>query len=163
VQTTEQLERILPDYPGVRSLVVPTRLGGQARAMMFYYGFKLDPATNQMSVDPPGTVYMLDAKAGRIVSARPYEGPPRVYAPRSRGIPSDVHEERVRRWRSIQDELAPEFFRGGDRPPAAFEAQAAEYRTLFSAIVDPELVPYYLELAPDWCAWVGVEAHDAGP
>ena len=117
---------------------------------MFYYGFQYNPATKGATTDSPSDIYLFDAESGDVVSQHKYEGPYQTFdAPPRRQVD-------YARWMELQDMLAVPFYRGEVTLPAILEEQANEYRALFLNIVGAQYLPYYIEMALDWCAWMKI-------
>jgi hypothetical protein len=84
-----------------------------------------------------------------------YQGEHAVIALHS--LPPD-QRARTKELEDIQNLLVPAFFDGKTTIPAELSEKAQRYRADFRAIVQPGLVRYHIEIAPDWCAWIGIEA-----
>lgn len=154
ILSTEEVRNKSPATAGaVQSVLLPTRVEGSPRMIMFYYGFQYNPATKGATTDSPSDIYLLDAENGAIVSQHKYEGPYRTFdapdAPPRRPVD-------YARWMELQDILDVPFYRGDVTLPATLGDQANEYRALFLNIAGTQYLPYYLEMAPDWGAWVGI-------
>ena len=155
VLSTEEVRGKYPAAAGtVQSAILPTRIDGSPRMVVFYYGFKYISATEGATTDSPGDIHLLDAENGAMLSQHKYEGPHRVF-----GAPPYQPVDYAR-WMKLQDVLAMPFYRGEVVLPDTLGEEAKEYRALFLNIAGAQYLPYYIEIAPDWCAWIGIHSKD---
>ena len=134
---------------------MPVRGTHGAEYVSFLFGFSAAPP----SIDSPSTIRHVDAKSGKLIREERYTGP-HADLP-WHDAPGDT-EQRYGRVHAAERGLVPAFFRGEPQVPADLRAAAKEYREDFYAILGPDQLPYYVEIAPEWCAWVGIERAGAG-
>lgn len=153
----EDLWRTLPEpvAGGSRSYTLPERDKAGAGYVQFLNGFRAGTASEPGAMDSPSEVWHIDARTGTLLRKEPYAGP-HVWVPLTSGRPGA--RDAAARVGPLQNALAPAFFRGDERVPVELEAKAKEYREAFAAAEDPGMIRFYVEMAPQWCAWVGIAA-----
>lgn len=138
---------------------VPFSAGPSPLAVMFNYGYsrpkpKEAPQDWRPTLTSPGELRYFDPMTGALVRSSSYEGAPWT-VPADKPGSAEEQAERQKRWAALQDQLAPAFYAGEPRVPDNLTAIADEYRSVFQQHVQ-SLLRAYREVAPAWCAWVGL-------
>ncbi len=151
-----------PDGPGSRltgvalSRVVPRSAGAKPSAVGFSHGYKLVDGGAGALLAAPGQIIVLDAATGEVVSKE--EGRSRWEVAAEDLGPAEDRKKRIEALHALQDALAPAFYEGAPQVPSALAPRAAEYRERFVEVVGKGVLRAYVEVAPGWCAWVGIHA-----
>jgi hypothetical protein len=138
---------------------VPWAASPRPLAVLFDYGFsrpKVGVPRDEWrpTLTSPGELRFVDPYTGSLVRSEDFVGPSWTVPAEKPGSPEE-QAERTKVWAALQDRLAPAFYAGEPRMPEKLLSVAEEYRVVFRRHA-LSMLRGYLEVAPAWCAWVGM-------
>ncbi len=149
--------RTLPEneqgMTGSTSRTVPTRGPKGPEYVQFRNGFAYSREKGP-TIDSPSEILHFDARKGGLLYKTEPKGPHAVFPVVN--LSGDAKAAYLR-LEASEAVLVPAFFDGEPKVPAELREAAVAYREALQVVVQPSMLPYYVEMAPDWCRWVGLE------